>query len=140
MVALGVLGCDQFSKALVVSGMYLGERIELLPFLSLERTTNSGIAFGLATEVPPALLMAVAVVIVAVLLLLGTQLRWRGASLSIGLILGGALGNLLDRATRGSVVDFIDFPHWPTFNLADVAITIGVLLLILGSLRSVDRR
>lgn len=119
--------------------MYMGQRIELFSFLSLERTTNSGIAFGLATDVPAIVLIAVAVLIVGILLVLGTQLRWRGANLAIGLILGGALGNLLDRAVRGSVVDFIDLPHWPTFNLADVAITIGVLLLIIGSLRSVDR-
>ena len=120
--------------------MYPGERIEIFSLLSLERTSNSGIAFGLAGHVPSLLLILVAAAIVVVLLLLGTQMKWRGSSIAIGLILGGALGNLLDRIFRGSVVDFIDLPHWPTFNLADVAITVGVVLLILGSLRSGGRR
>lgn len=140
IVALFVVVCDQASKALVVAQMYLGERIEIFSLLSLERTSNSGIAFGLAGHVPSLVLILVAAAIVVVLLLLGTQMKWRGSSIAIGLILGGALGNLLDRIFRGSVVDFIDLPHWPTFNLADVAITVGVVLLILGSLRSGGRR
>lgn len=140
IVALFVVVCDQVSKALVVAQMYPGERIEISSLLSLERTSNSGIAFGLAGHVPSLVLILVAAAIVVVLLLLGTQMKWRGSSIAIGLILGGALGNLLDRIFRGSVVDFIDLPHWPTFNLADVAITVGVVLLILGSLRSGGRR
>lgn len=140
IVALFVVVCDQASKALVVAQMYLGERIEIFSLLSLERTSNSGIAFGLAGHVPSLVLILVAAAIVVILLLLGTQMKWRGSSIAIGLILGGALGNLLDRIFRGSVVDFIDLPHWPTFNLADVAITVGVVLLILGSLRSGGRR
>lgn len=140
IVALFVVVCDQVSKALVVAQMYPGERIEIFSLLSLERTSNSGIAFGLAGHVPSLVLILVAAAIVVVLLLLGTQMKWRGSSIAIGLILGGALGNLLDRIFRGSVVDFIDLPHWPTFNLADVAITVGVVLLILGSLRSGGRR
>jgi signal peptidase II len=140
IVALFVVVCDQASKALVVAQMYPGERIEIFSLLSLERTSNSGIAFGLAGHVPSLVLILVAAAIVVVLLLLGTQMKWRGSSIAIGLILGGALGNLLDRIFRGSVVDFIDLPHWPTFNLADVAITVGVVLLILGSLRSGGRR
>lgn len=140
IVALFVVVCDQVSKALVVSQMQPGERIEIFSFVSLERTSNSGIAFGLAGHVPSLVLILLAAAIVVVLLLLGTQMRWRGSSIAIGLILGGALGNLLDRIFRGSVVDFIDLPHWPTFNLADVAITIGVILLILGSLRSSGKR
>ena len=140
IVALLVVVCDQVSKALVVAQMYPGERIEISSLLSLERTSNSGIAFGLAGHVPSLVLILVAAAIVVVLLLLGTQMKWRGSSIAIGLILGGALGNLLDRIFRGSVVDFIDLPHWPTFNLADVTITVGVVLLILGSLRSGGRR
>lgn len=140
MVAFAVFACDQISKALVVSRMYPGERVEILSFVSLERTTNSGIAFGLAGDVPAVVLILVAVLIVVVLLILGTQLNWPGSGLAIGLILGGALGNLFDRAVRGSVIDFIDLPHWPTFNIADIAITVGVVLLILGSLRSSERR
>lgn len=136
MTAAIVFAIDQASKAAAVARLSPGERVEILPFLDLERTSNSGIAFGLAGDLPPVLLMSVAAAVVVVLLIIGSRIRWRGAVLAIGLILGGALGNLADRATRGAVVDFISLPHWPTFNLADAAITLGVALLALGALRS----
>lgn len=136
LTAAIVFAIDQASKAAAVARLSPGERAEILPFLDLERTSNSGIAFGLAGDLPPVLLMGVAAAVVVVLLIIGSRIRWRGAVLAIGLILGGALGNLADRATRGAVVDFISLPHWPTFNLADAAITLGVALLALGALRS----
>ena len=136
LTAAIVFAIDQASKAAAVARLSPGERAEILPFLDLERTSNSGIAFGLAGNLPPVLLMGVAAAVVVVLLIIGSRIRWRGAVLAIGLILGGALGNLADRATRGAVVDFISLPHWPTFNLADAAITLGVALLALGALRS----
>ncbi len=136
LVALVVFVLDQVSKALVVARMRVGEEIEVFPLLALERTSNTGVAFGLASDVPPLTLALVAAVIVLLLLILGSRLKWRGSSLAIGLVLGGALGNLADRIFRGSVVDFIAVPYWPTFNLADVGITIGVVLLLVGSLRS----
>lgn len=136
LTAAIVFAIDQASKAAAVARLSPGERVEILPFLDLERTSNSGIAFGLAGDLPPVLLMSVAAAVVVVLLIIGSRIRWRGAVLAIGLILGGALGNLADRATRGAVVDFISLPHWPTFNLADAAITLGVALLALGALRS----
>lgn len=139
-VAAFVFVLDQASKLLVSANLEPGERVDLFSSVALERTSNSGIAFGLAGDFPPLILIAVAVGIVAVLLMLGRQLRWRSAWLAIGLILGGALGNLMDRALRGSVVDFISFPHWPTFNVADIAITVGVILLLLGGLRASGRR
>jgi len=94
------------------------------------------VAFGLASGVTPVVLVLLASAIVLLLLVLGSRLRWRGSSVAIGLVLGGALGNLADRVFRGHVVDFIAVPHWPTFNLADAAITVGVVLLLIGSLRS----
>ena len=126
---------DQITKALAVSELPLGEQVAVLPFVDLERTSNSGIAFGLAGDVPPALLVLLAVVVVVTVIVIGSRLRWKYSSLAVGLILGGAVGNLIDRTTRGSVVDFISLPHWPTFNLADIAITVGVALLLLGMLR-----
>lgn len=136
LVAIFVLLLDQMSKAIVVSRMASGEEIEIFSFLSLERTSNTGVAFGLASDVPPVVLALVASAIVLLLLILGNRLRWPGSSLAIGLVLGGALGNLVDRILRGSVVDFIAVPYWPTFNLADAAITVGVVVLLFGSLRS----
>jgi signal peptidase II len=136
LVAIFVLLLDQMSKAIVVNRMASGEEIGIFSFLSLERTSNTGVAFGLASDVPPVVLALVASAIVLLLLILGNRLRWPGSSLAIGLVLGGALGNLVDRILRGSVVDFIAVPYWPTFNLADAAITVGVVVLLVGSLRS----
>ncbi len=136
LVALVAFLLDQVSKALVVARMRVGEEIQVFSFLTLERTSNTGVAFGLASDVPPLVLALLASLIVLLLLILGSRVKWRGSSLAIGLVLGGALGNLADRVLRGSVVDFIAVPYWPTFNLADAAITTGVVLLLVGSLRS----
>lgn len=95
---------------------------------------NSGVAFGLGVRIPPALLIGLTA---AVTVGLGIA-ALRGAFSSptaAGLILGGALGNVADRLVGGSVVDFIDLGWWPTFNLADVALTIGCAWLLLSSMR-----
>jgi len=139
IVALVTLAADQMSKALVVSRLAYGERIDLLPFLALERTSNRGVAFGLASDVSPAVLVVLAVAISAVILTVGSRLSWRFAPVATGLILGGALGNLYDRVAQGYVIDFIELPNWPTFNLADVAITVGVGLLLVGLVKNRER-
>lgn len=139
IVALLTLAADQMSKALVVSRLAYGERIELLPFLALERTSNRGVAFGLASDVSPAVLVVLAVAISVVILTVGSRLSWRFAPVATGLILGGALGNLYDRVAQGYVIDFIELPNWPTFNLADVAITVGVGLLLVGLVKNRER-
>lgn len=139
IVALLALAADQMSKALVVSRLAYGERIELLPFLALERTSNRGVAFGLASDVSPAVLVVLAVAISVVILTVGSRLTWRFAPVATGLILGGALGNLYDRVAQGYVIDFIELPNWPTFNLADVAITVGVGLLLVGLVKNRER-
>jgi signal peptidase II len=126
-----VLALDQGTKALVRESIVYGGRHELLPFLSFVHVHNRGVAFGfLGGGGAPVLLVTCA----ALALLLGyfarhpeRPLLW----LPTGLVLGGALGNLLDRLRQGYVTDFIHFPHWPSFNVADVAITGGVLMLVL---------
>jgi signal peptidase II len=94
--------------------------------------TNTGIAFGLFREWG-SVLVAVAVVVIAFLLLYTRQLataRWP-VQIALGLQLGGAFGNLLDRLRFGFVTDFLDFKFWPVFNLADSAIVVGMVLLLL---------
>jgi signal peptidase II len=127
-----IVAVDQGSKALVTSELAPGERTEVLPFLAFENTRNRGVAFGLAGDVSAALIgaaLGVLVVFLVFLLLRGGSSRtiWLPAAL----LVGGALGNLADRVREGAVTDFIDLPGWPTFNLADVAIVAGVLLLML---------
>jgi signal peptidase II len=146
LVAPGLAACgvvvalDQGTKALATSLVDRGDRVEVLPFLAFENVRNKGVAFGLGGDISAALIGATIVVLVGLLVLLavrgdGGWLVWLPAAL----LLGGALGNLADRVRDGAVTDFIDLPLWPTFNLADVAITVGVLLLLLDVERSETR-
>jgi signal peptidase II len=132
LVCAAVVAADQLSKGIVREQIARGDSVQVLPFLDFENTRNRGIAFGLAGDVSPAL---IAVAIVALLGLLGFLSLRREADpmiwLPAGLLVGGALGNLADRVRDGAVTDFIDFPGWPTFNLADVSIVVGVALLVL---------
>jgi signal peptidase II len=132
-----VVALDQGTKALATSLVDRGDRVEVLPFLAFENVRNEGVAFGLGGEISAVLIGATIVLLVGLLVLLAI----RGGSgwlvwLPAALLLGGALGNLADRVRDGAVTDFIDLPLWPTFNLADVAITVGVLLLLLDVERS----
>jgi signal peptidase II len=136
-----VVALDQGTKALVTSHIDRGDRVEVLPFLAFENVRNKGVAFGLGGDISAALIGVTIVLLVGMLVVLafrggGGWLVWLPAAL----LLGGALGNLADRVRDGAVIDFIDLPLWPTFNLADVAITVGVLLLLLDVERSDSRR
>jgi signal peptidase II len=135
-----VVALDQGSKALATSLVDRGDRVEVLPFLAIENVRNKGVAFGLGGDISAALIGVTIVLLVGLLVFLalrgdGCRLVWLPAAL----LLGGALGNLADRVREGAVIDFIDLPLWPTFNLADVAITAGVLLLLFDVERSGGR-
>jgi len=123
-----VLGLDQASKALAVAGLANGP-VHLVGPFRLELTYNSGMAFSLFSglTVP---IVALVVVLLAVLGRFARRLASRPAAVGVGMVLGGALGNLVDRLARphGAVVDFIYSGFWPTFNLADAAIVCGVAL------------
>ncbi len=138
-----VLFLDQLSKWWVVNSFELHETLPLLPgFFSLTFITNTGAAFGmLAGEQSTGRQVffgAVALIALAVLYFAFREYRQRGRLYiaAIGLVAGGALGNLLDRLRLGHVIDFLDVYyrqyHWPAFNVADSAITIGVILFILA--------
>lgn len=127
-----VVAIDQGTKALVNSLVDRGESVEVLPFLAIANTRNQGIAFGLGGDVSAlfiALELCFLVVVLASLSVWDTTSGW--VWLPAGLLVGGALGNLVDRLREGAVTDFIDFSFWPTFNLADTAIVLGVALLLL---------
>ena len=122
---------DQGSKAIADSAIERGEQVELLPFLAFENTRNTGIAFGLAGDVSPVFVALMGLVVAGLFAFIAVRVSGPGVWFAAGLLLGGALGNLADRARDGAVIDFIELPAWPTFNLADVAIVAGVLLLLL---------
>ena len=135
--ALAVCGAivlvDQVSKAIVVSSLSLGEHARLGLGFSLTNTPNSGLAFGIGQG--EGFVLAVTVVaLVLVLVWFALDPTRPGMWLAVGLLAGGAIGNLADRVRTDAVTDFIDPPLWPTFNLADVAITLGALGLVLISL------
>ena len=136
MLAVGaaVVAVDQLVKAAVVSSLSLGEVRDLALGFDLTRVTNSGIAFGLLEEGGDALVFVITGV--ALLVVVGwfaTDPTRPWLWLGVGLLAGGAVGNLVDRIRLGSVTDFIDPPVWPAFNLADVSITIGVMVVVLAA-------
>lgn len=127
-----VVALDQASKWGIREGIERGDQEQVLPFLDLTNTRNRGVAFGLAGDVSPVLIGGTLIVLLALLAYLAARTRGGAAIwLPAGLLIGGALGNLADRVRDGAVTDFIDLPLWATFNLADVAITVGVVLLVL---------
>ena len=133
---------DQFTKALVLAFLEPYQAVEWAPFLSCVLVFNTGISFGLFAGETALLRWVLIGLALAVSVLLTSWLykekRLRVAS-ALGLILGGAIGNVVDRIFRHAVVDFLDFHiggwHWPAFNLADSAITVGVVLYVFTSLR-----
>lgn len=136
------LSADQFSKAAILASAAAapGWTVEIAPFFSLVLVRNDGVSFGLFGDyVPWWGLSVIAILIISFLV----RWVWHENSLvvssGLGLIIGGAIGNVLDRFRHGGVTDFLDFHisgwHWPAFNLADVAIFFGVICVLWVSVR-----
>lgn len=140
-VAAGVVAADQVTKSLAV-GLLDNDDVHLWWTLRLNLHFNDGGAFGFGQGMAP-LFIAAGVVLLAVLLLVSRQATGAGMAVALGLIVGGAVGNLVDRLLRGhggAVIDFIDFQWWPIFNLADAAISCGAVLLLLTGRRPPPER
>jgi signal peptidase II len=143
VTAVAVLVADAVSKILVVATLEPGERVRVIgKWLQLTETRNAGAAFSVGTGAT-FLFTAVALAVVVVIARQIRRLFSRAWALTLGLLLGGALGNLADRLLRepaplrGHVVDWIQLPHWPVFNLADSAIVVGGCLAVLLASRGV---
>jgi signal peptidase II len=135
-IAGAVVAADQATKAIVRAELDRGERVDLLLGFDLTRVTNRGIAFGLLDDGGEGLVIGVTVAALALLLAwVAARPSAPGMWLAAGLLAGGAVGNLIDRVRDDAVTDFFDPPLWPAFNLADVAITLGVAALALSVLR-----
>lgn len=130
LTAALVLAADQIAKQVVVDEVARGERQDFLLFLDLVNVRNTGVAFGALQGGGVIVGVVVAVALTALLVFFARNATRPLAWLPVGLLLGGALGNALDRIRLGAVVDYLKLPNWPAFNLADVAITVGVVLLI----------
>jgi signal peptidase II len=142
LIALGIVVLDQVTKVVVLERLAPGERVDVVDGLvALTLVMNPGLAFGLLANLPAAwrwIVVALSVVALIVLARVAVRVLPGGGWVdiaAIAMIFGGAVGNLIDRARFGAVVDFIDVYygtwHWPAFNVADSAITIGVLFLAL---------
>jgi signal peptidase II len=134
-----VIALDQAAKAAVEAHIAIGEEIDVLGPLKLTLAHNEGVAFGLAGG-GGVLLVAITLAALAFVVYLFARSPVRPWMwVATGLLAGGAIGNLTDRVRADAVTDFIDLPHWPPFNLADAAITVGVIVLVLIYLREAER-
>jgi signal peptidase II len=130
-VFVAVVAADQVTKAIVDSSLTRGEEREVLgSVVQLVNVRNSGVAFGQLQNGGLIVSLVIAIAVSALLVYFARHLSKPWIWLPTGLLLGGALGNVIDRVRQGAVVDFIKLPHWPAFNVADSAITIGVVVLV----------
>lgn len=141
IIAVSVLAADQLSKYLLIGLMSdIGGRLEILPFFNLVMVWNRGISFGLfaSGETGRWLLTLMSLAIVIGLTIWLWRLRQKLLAVAIGALIGGALGNIVDRVYHGAVADFFDFHffgyHWPAFNIADSAITVAAAMVIFDAL------
>ena len=148
LIAVAVIVLDQITKWIALTGLNLGENpITVTSFFNLVLVWNRGVSFGMfnnAGAYGPWILSGIAIAVVLGLLYWLRQAETWMAVVALGLVIGGALGNVIDRFRFGAVVDFLDFHiagyHWPAFNVADTAICVGAGLLLLDGLLSPERQ
>jgi signal peptidase II len=144
IAAAAVVICDQLSKHAILhlfADRPPDDHVVVAPFFNLLLTRNSGISFGMFNGAPGAnalVFSLAAAAVIAILFYWLTRVDNRFLAVAIGLIIGGAAGNVIDRLLGGSVIDFLDFHlgawHWPAFNIADSAICLGVVAMLLEGL------
>jgi signal peptidase II len=147
-VALVLLGLDQLTKWVVLAVLDLPARpIAVTPFFNLVMVWNRGVSFGMLDTlggVAPWMLSGLALAVVIGLVLWLRQSEHAMMAIGLGLVIGGALGNVIDRVRYGAVVDFLDFHlagwHWPAFNLADAGICVGAGLIVVDGLLAPRRQ
>jgi signal peptidase II len=130
LAAVVVVALDQLTKGLVRDELVLGERRDLVAFVDLVRVNNDGVAFGALGGGGVVVALVIAAAVGALLVFFARHADRPLVWLPTGMLVGGAAGNVVDRVRDGAVTDFVKLPHWPAFNLADAAITLGVLLLL----------
>ena len=130
LVMVAVIALDQATKALVRSGVAIGDRDGVFPGVEIVHVRNEGVAFSRFSGGGTVVAVIVGAALVALVAYFVTHLDKPLVWLPTGMLLGGALGNVIDRIRDGAVTDFIKLPGWPAFNVADIAITGGVLVLL----------
>jgi signal peptidase II len=130
LVMVAVIALDQATKALVRSSVAIGDRDGVFPGVEIVHVRNEGVAFSRFSGGGTVVAVIVGAALLALLAYFVTHLDKPLVWLPTGMLLGGALGNVVDRIRDGAVTDFIKLPAWPAFNVADVSITCGVLVLL----------
>jgi signal peptidase II len=133
-----VVALDQVTKAVVRDHIVVGERVHLFGPAGLTLSHNSGVAFGIASGGAAPLVVFAGIALGFVAFLLARNRERSGMWVAAGLVAGGAIGNLIDRLRTESVTDFVEIGSWPPFNVADVAITLGVVVFAWIFLREAE--
>ena len=140
----GIILLDQLTKWWALERLEDGQIVELFWTLHFRLVRNTGIAFSQGENLGPVFTILILFVILLVVRL-GAQIQSRVGKVSVGLVIGGAIGNLVDRVFRaeegflgGGVVDFVDFQWWPVFNIADSAIVVGGLMMFWAGMKSTE--
>ena len=131
IVVACVVAADQLVKTIVTASLARGDEREIVAGIKLINTRNTGVAFGQLQDGGALVVIVIALAIAALVAYFARHVRQPLMWLPTGLLLGGALGNITDRIREGAVVDFVKLPYWPAFNVADAAITFGVVILLL---------
>ncbi|KPK02964.1 MAG: hypothetical protein AMK71_00380 [Nitrospira bacterium SG8_35_4] len=139
IISIFIIVVDYITKRLIVSRVMLYEHIDVLPFLRIVHVENKGAAFGLFAQFGNNIFILISICAIICIVIYLIKLPIGIELYSMSLILGGAVGNLIDRFKTGKVIDFIDVFvknwHWPAFNVADSALTVGIIFFIIASIR-----
>ncbi len=130
VVALVVIALDQLTKHTLGTWIQPGQVRHVIPGLTLVYERNSGVAFSVLAGTGALVYVVIAAALITLMAFLMLRPSRRLLWLPTGMFVGGAIGNLIDRVAHGSVIDFIQLPHWPAFNIADTCITLGVIILV----------
>lgn len=135
-VVLTVIALDQITKNFIINYLSFSDSVEIFSFLHIVNIRNTGAAFGIFKSLGSNFFIAISVA--AIIFVTNLLIRRTYNDFGLSLVLGGAIGNLIDRIFYGKVVDFMDFSvgrfHWPAFNVADSALTIGIMIIFLTSI------
>ena len=135
LVAVAVVLLDQITKAIVRGDVAVGTGNRVTSFFAIVHVRNDGVAFSAFGGQPWVVVCLIVVALAALLWYFSRHADKPLVWLATGLLVGGALGNIVDRVAAGSVTDFLKISHWPAFNVADIAINVGVVVLVIALLR-----
>ncbi len=140
IISAAIVFLDYVTKRIIVSKLVLYNSINILPFLNIVHVENKGAAFSLFSNLGNKFFIVISLIAICAIIIYLSKLPKGLEFYSLTMILGGAVGNLVDRIRIGKVIDFIDIYvnkwHWPAFNVADSALSIGIVLFIFANIRS----